>query len=296
MLKKLIHIVFALTLLSACGGNERHLKDLQGWEIKDLHFPDPERDARAQNKISYIVYEDTSTYYFDEAKKYRNLVPDSIMKAVYNKHGNELVHITQSFKRFGRGFSYSTYNNDGLIVNSFAGGCMSETFDYRYSWQPANRTLYMVQIWEYNRLGKDKPAKEDTMMLYLFDTAGRLSGTVVTHGANEKDNWLTWYIYDNNGRLVKTITDKMYAFIYGDKYSDKAERRTTYYRYKSNKLRAKIISLHCYECDRDETAYTFYDEKERPYKGVFHDTVNILIHTSTDTAYVSKYLNRNTRY
>jgi len=296
MQTRFLYIAF-VCLLVGCNSNEEYtMQGLQGWEIKDLHFPDPERDARKHNNVAYVVYEDTSTYYFDAEKKHRNLIPDSIMKAVYDDQGNELVRISQSYKRYGRGFSYSTYNDDGLIVHTYAGSCMSETFDYRYVWHADHRILYMIRIWDKYRESRNEAVREDTMMLYLFDTAGRLSGTLMTDGADEEENWLTWYSYDSKGNLVKTITDKMYAFIYGDKYSNKAERQTSWYSYEGSKLRSKNTTMYCYECDKVEDACIFYNEYELPYKCVFHDTANILIHTSTDTAYVSRYWDRNTRY
>jgi len=282
-----IYIVCFFVLFTSCNNAKKHaIEGLHGWEISDLHFPNPERDIIQKNKILAEVRVDTTVYYYDDEKKYR-MIPDSFSKTLFSENGNFAISLNSSHRSRG-GVAITRYDKYGLPLWFYGGGCMPYEEDYVHVWNREARIIYRIIIAKRLNYAEHVP---DTSEYMLFDTNGRLTATLIQWELHTDEYAVVeLFYYDSKGQLIRTLRDRMWAFTLSKIYSDDQYFRDKRFYYSESVLDSTCSREYCFQCSKEHIWTTYFDELKGPYISTFHDTASYFIYTITDSTVAEPYI------
>ncbi len=268
-------ILLLLLLLLSCDTSDNQ-EPLIGIEMSDLKIPDPEADTRARNGIIFQVYTDTAEYFFNKKKNLKSLIGDSIERIVYNEHGREVFHYSDTYKRFDVGRMFTVYNENGWALKCHEAGCSAATTTFTYDWHPEQRILYRFSHGGWN------DSLTDTTM-FLFDENARLNSIVFITGVDEP--YATLYNYDTKGRLVSKYFIALSQILLGRcNVSEDPNAEYKKYYYTGNKIDSTEWTYYSYRRGHTKKIINkcYFDERGLPYLCNIQDMKNVLVNSYPD--------------
>lgn len=267
-----LKITILLLTLIACRQNSE-------LSIRDLKFPNYDKDQIAKNKIDTTYFFDESYFYLKaNMKKYRGLEENFNGYVIYDKSG--LPNQTEIFEDFGGLTITCRYDSIGLPIYKQYSGCAVEDCEITYNYFPNN--LYLVQLWKfYNRY--------DTC-IYKFNSNGLLIESVgrSDNSVGSSRHFNIRYFYNSNGQLENKVT----KYVYPEGYQVAFEKNhigpipnsnfTRYY-YSNTNLDSTITKYKYLSMDKwDYRSVTYYGDNGLKIKTVDRDSaVTIYRHVNS---------------
>lgn len=260
---QIFHLAIAImTICASCKG-KHHLS------IKDIRFPDPERQAIMANHITCSFGIDTGCW----NKEPIDISLDSLMTVIrldsgyvigsdfiyYDSLGNIIYRNTRPcdfFCQVHYANRYFAYDSLGLLTYSYGGRYLDSI---HYVFIPDSLKL----VAHHRKCSKNGDDRLYSGEVFLFDTSGRLRLSFVI--VNNKSQDTTYYSYDEKGR-ISTIKKALCDYPTQEKYCETkqyfysgntldsmkksdAGSITTYY-YDSTGLLKRSVKIENYQSDR----------------------------------------------